>query len=232
MRKTSLTLLIAVMAMALGAAAMVWADAAPTTAPAADVGSDDNPVNISQLPDAITVDGDPAKWDKIKAIPAPFAKKDEGSVKLAWREDGLYGLLQVKDDKITADDTNPWSQDALELWLETDDAKAESMSDNSDQIALAPNPTAGPGKATVVVIGAINPDAIKAMWKTTDGGYALEFFIPVKELTPAKFVEGTKVGLHYSVDDKGKSIEQFFTDKDTDMGYKTPKSWGTIELAK
>jgi hypothetical protein len=161
MRKTSLFMLIvAAIALASSAAMTALADAPAN----ADLGSDNNPVMVPQLPDAITVDGDPAKWDKIKAIPAPFAKKDAGSVKLAWRDDGLYGLVQVKDDKITADGTNPWTADCLEIWLETDDAKADSMSDNSTQIALAPNPTAGPGKATVVVEGVVNPDVVKAMW--------------------------------------------------------------------
>jgi hypothetical protein len=229
MRKTSyLMFVVTAIALATSAAMTALADAPA----AADLGSDNNPVMVPPLPDAITVDGDPAKWDKIKAIPAPYAKKDAGSVKLAWRDDGLYGLVQVKDDKVTANDTNPWLADCLEIWLETDDAKADSMSDNSTQIALAPNPTAGPGKATVVIEGVVNPDVVKAMWKPTDGGYALEFFIPTKELTPAKMADGTKIGFHYSVDLKGKSIEQFFCEKDTDDSYKTPKNWGTIQLSK
>lgn len=199
----------------------------------AGVGNAKNPVMISQLPDKITIDGDAAKWANVKALPAPFAKKDAGMLKLAWREDGLYGCVQAKAAKVTTDEASPWAADALEIWLDKDFTRGDDMGDNSTQIALAPNATAGAGKAIVVVAqGSVNPDAIKAMWKPVDGGYVIEFFIPAKELAPAKVVEGSKIGFNYSVDEDGKPVEQFFCDKDTDDGYKTPKNWGAIQLAK
>jgi hypothetical protein len=196
-------------------------------------GSVKKPVAIAHFTDKVVVDGNADKWAAIKALPAPYSRKDAGMVKLAWREEGLYGYVQVPDDKVNADETNPWAADCIELWIEADFARADDMAGAACQLAIAPNPDSKEGKCYVVVAqGTISADAIKATWKKTDKGYALEFFIPATELKPAKFAEGTKIGLAYAVDDDGKAIEQFVADKDTDEGYKSPKTWGAIQFDK
>ncbi|HEY3322485.1 MAG TPA: sugar-binding protein [Planctomycetota bacterium] len=198
------------------------------------IGSVKKPVVIPKLADKISVDGDPADWAKIKALPAPFAKKDEGALKLAWADDGLYGCLQAKDAKIAVDEENPWSSDCIELFIDSDNGHKDEMTEKSFQIAIAPNPAKGAGKGIVVVPqGSAAPDKIESKWKPVEGGYVLEFFIPATQLklTPK---EGADIGFNYAIDDvDGKGVvEQFYSDKDTDDGYKTPKSWGAIKLGK
>ena len=224
MPKFSTTFSALLLAALLGTIAIAADEAAP-------VGSPKAPVAIPQLTEKITVDGDAAKWAKIKALPAPFAKKDAGSLKLAWSEDGLYGLAQIKDDKIVIDDTTPWSGDCLELFLETDAARAEELGTNGMQVCIAPKPGAA---ASIVVVpqGNANPDKITSVSKAIEGGYTLEFFIPAKLLKPAKMAPDTKMSFNYSVDNDGKSVEQFYSNKDVEDGYKTPKAWGMIQLAK
>ena len=73
---------------------------------------------------------------------------------------------------------------------------------------------------------------MKATWKPTKDGYVIQFFIPAAMLKPAALQAGTKIGLNFAVDDDGKPIEQFFSDKNTDDGFKTPKNWGMAILAK
>jgi hypothetical protein len=197
---------------------------------AKDIGSDANPAIVHALPDAITIDGDPAKWAGVAALPAPFSRKATGMLKLAWREDGIYGLLQAQDAKITVDAFNPWVRDCLELWLETDHARSYEMTDHAYQLVLAPNPDAGAGRAIVVPAnGHIVADKVHAVWKPQAGGYLIEFFVPATEI---KLVmkDGAKIGMNYSVDDKGVSIEEFFTDKDMDSGFCSPLRWGVITL--
>jgi hypothetical protein len=225
MSKSSPTWLALLLAVFAGSLALAADEAA------APVASEKAPVAIPQLADKITVDGDAAKWSKIKALPAPFAKKEAGSVKLAWAEDGLYGLATVKDDKIAIDDTTPWTGDCVEFFLETDAARAAELGTNGMQLVIAPNPKGG--KCTVVIAqGSVEPSAITAISKLVDGGYTIEFFIPAKALKPAKMAADTKISFNYAVDNDGKPVEQFFSDKDTDDGYKTPKNWGMIQLAK
>ncbi len=208
--------------------------AAIATAPAAaaEIGCDANPVVVPLLSAAFTIDADPAKWAAIPALPAPFSRKASGMLKLAWRPEGSCGLLQATDDHISVDAFTPWTRDCLELWLETDCARAYDMSAHSYQIALAPNPDAGPGRGVVVPAqGRLDKEKVQLAWKPSAGGYVLEFMIPTAELhIEAK--PGTKIGMNYSVDLKSLSIEEFFNDKDMDAGWGSPCRWGTIVLGR
>ena len=214
-------------ACALGSC--VWLSAALPGA-SADVGSDQHPVAISQLPDGVTVSADAAPWSAIAALPAPFSRKAAGSLKLAWRADGLYGLLQATDAQITADSAAPWGRDCLELWLETDCARSYDMTDHAFQIVLAPNPDAGAGRAIIVPAnGHIARDRIVATWKPVPGGYVLGFFLPAAQLGLA-MTPGAKIGMNYALDDKGVAVEEFYNDKDMEDGFRSPCRWGTIVL--
>jgi hypothetical protein len=43
---------------------------------------------------------------------------------------------------------------------------------------------------------------------------------------------GTKVGLHFALDDDGQAVEQFYCDKDFDQAYGRPMMWGVAVLAR
>lgn len=147
-------------------------------------------------------------------------------------DEGLYGCVQVKNSKIVVDANTPWTKDCLEVWLETDLSRDTQMGDQAFEIVFAPNPSAGAGKCIVTnPQGSFSTAALKAMWKPCDGGYQIEFFLPVNALK-VQLAEGLRLGFNYSVDEGGKAIEEFFSDKDIDDGYKTPNTWGVIELGK
>lgn len=195
------------------------------------LGASENPASIPSLPEKIKIDGDPAKWKAIPALPAPFSKQKAGVLKLAWREDGLYGCAQIKCADLVVDETSPWQNDCLELWLDISNNHGETM-DDAVQLALAPNPTIKGGTCIKVMPqGSWRLDVLEAAWSRTDTGYVLEFYIPVKAFN-GKLSEGAKIGFNYSVDEDGKAIEQYFSDKDTDGGYTTPARWGAIQLKK
>jgi hypothetical protein len=210
------------------AAVAVVAAAPSANAPAAKPAGVD--AVIPHATAKFTIDGDGGDWSAIPALPAPYSHKDTGSLKLAWREDGLYGYVEVADASIEVDEATPWSADTLELWLDPTGKRGPDM-DDSHQVAIAPNPLAGAGECVLVVSqGQIDANAVKRTWKARPGGYAIEFFIPAAELKPAKLEAGSKLGFSYSIDDDGKAIEQFVHDKDTDEGYHNPSTWGLIVL--
>jgi hypothetical protein len=203
----------------------------PQIWPVPAIGNESLPVAIPPAPEAFTIDGDFAKWANLKAIPSPFAKKDAGLLKLAWNQDGLFGCLQMQDASVSVNANQPWAGDCLELWMETDCARATDLHGRTFQLAIAPNPAGGAGPCVVAkASGSIDPKTVTSQWKKTDDGYRLEFFIPAKSLAPTRFAAGTKIGFNYSVDDNGKSVEQFFSNKDVDEGYRTPMTWGVIQL--
>ncbi len=195
-------------------------------------GSVESPVKVGQLA-SVTVDGDAAEWASQPYMPAPFSKKAKSSVKLAWNEEGLYGLVTVTDNELTVDTINPWTADAFELWLERDFARAPYDSRNAGQYVFVPGK--GDAKASVIVPwgGTYNSEKnIKVASKKTDTGYVLEFFIPKTEMAPAKLEAGTKIGMNFAVDNNGEPAEQFFADKNTNEAYRTPKEWGAIQLKR
>lgn len=205
----------------------------PKIWPVPALGNENLPAQIPPAPEAFKIDGDFAKWGAVKALPAPFAKKDAGRLKLAWNRGGLFGCLQTQDKEIVVKADGPWSGDCLELWMETDFARAADLHGHTFQLAVAPNPAGGEGPCVVMKgSGAIDPQTVASHWKKTSDGYELEFFIPAESLAPARFAPATKLGFNYSVDDNGKSVEQFFSDKDVDEGYRTPMTWGAIKLAE
>lgn len=187
----------------------------------------------AQVPRAaagFTIDGNDRDWQGIPAIPAPFSKKAAGMMRLAWRDDGLYGFVRVKDPSIETDERSPWKADTIELWIDPTGVRSDDM-DGSTQLLISPKPVDGPGPCAVMVSqGGMDANAVKTAWTRTPDGYAVEFYIPTSELAPAAWKAGAKLGFNYAIDLKGKAIEEFHQDKDTQQAYHTPSEWGLLVL--
>lgn len=213
-------------------AATAVAAAEPATAPAAaPLGSEQQPVLVHPAPASFAIDGNLAKWTAIAPLPAPFSRTAAGKLRLAWNAQGLFGCVQVPDSAITIDASSPWSKDCLELWLESDNARSYNMSPQSFQLVFAPDPHAGPGRAIALPASGTMPRAsLESHWQPITGGYAIEFLVPAAPLK-GTWAAGRRLGMNYSVDDKGIATEEFYTDKDMDSGFCSPCRWGTIELA-
>jgi hypothetical protein len=230
----------------------------PAPAPAVmGAGTVADPVQVPYAAGPMKIDGSPADWAMVGFMPEPFMKPKAAaskpapsskpvaaavaaaiapasSVKMCWNENGLYGLALVKDKSIKTDSVDPWKGDAVELFIEKDGAHSGEFSDRSVQYVFSPTPEMGEGRCDIKVPQGDKANAGKILctWKKTTDGYAMEFMIPAAVLAPAKMVAGTKIGLNYAISDDGKAVEQFFSDKNADDGYKTPSSWGTIILKK
>jgi len=218
------------------------------------LGSPKNPVAVPKAGE-IKVDAKLTDWAKIKAMPMPFMKTKAGPMKLAWNETGLYGCLQVKDEKIVTDPASPWKGDCLEFWIEKDAAYAFDMGVNASQIIFVPDPESKTGDCLVIVAqgtdeGKDGKAGIVAKWAKTADGYIVEFLLPAKMLVlpkkpateekpdptkepePVKLVAETKLGLNFAHNDGGEAKAQFYCDKNTDEAFQTPKLWGTVILEK
>ncbi|MBI5724679.1 MAG: hypothetical protein HZA50_12020, partial [Planctomycetes bacterium] len=185
----------------------------------------------------VKLDGDLAEWQKIPSMPLPFMNKTESSVRLAWREDGVYGAVQAKDDNVRADERNPWIGDCLELWIDKDCSRVADRDkpNKAAQYVFAPssNGTGGNGVTAIGWGSEIDTkDNLQCAWKKTSDGYSLEFFIPARVLEPAKMQVGAMMGLNFALDNNGKAMEQFFRDKDVENAYRRPALWGVVELAE
>lgn len=189
-------------------------------------------VGVPMAKNEIKLDGDPADWKDIPAMPLPFMKKDSSGVKLCWREDGLYGLVVAKDQSISVSAKTPWTGDCFELFIEKDAAgRGERTAGLAGQWIFAPSPTGEDGAGLVnVAFGSEKASKFACQWKKTADGYALEFFIPAELLKPATMAAGTKLGCNFGLSDGGKPVELFYADKNANDGWNVPATWGLIEL--
>ena len=198
-------------------------------------GSVENPVAVRPAPRALALDGRLADWRGVAPLPAPYEDEPSGSLRLAWQAGGLHGALAVKDARIGVRPDAPWAGDALELFLERDAAGAGAITPAAVQIILTPaaDPSAGDGPRSCGVWCSREGDPAgaraEAVWRPTADGYVMEFHIPAEGLAPAKAEPRAMIGFHYSWNDDGRPVEQFFCDKDSG-GFRTPARWGRIRL--
>lgn len=193
------------------------------------------PVDIVASEQPIKVDGDPGDWEGIASMPLPFTRADRSSFKLCWHENGLYGLVVAKDAAIGVDPEAPWEGDSVEIFVEKDAARSLSMTEACAQYIFSPNPDARTGKGHVLIAYGSDRDKqadIQCMWKPIASGYALEFNIPATALTPAQMKAGTELGMNMALNDGGKPVEQFYSDKNVALGWQKPSTWGTVTLGE
>ncbi|MCK4874131.1 MAG: metallophosphoesterase [Phycisphaerales bacterium] len=185
---------------------------------------------------AITVDGRLDDWRGIDPMPLPFMGRKRGSLRLAWREDGLYGAADVTNEALLVHASEPWTGDCIELFIEMDFARRPGYHTNVAQYIFTPTTDGEGGTGLVTAFGRHRRNAarigVRCAWTPTEHGYLLEFVLPAEALRPATLTPGQKIGLNFTVCDDGQPIEQFYSDKSERDGYRKPITWGAIELAR
>jgi beta-lactamase regulating signal transducer with metallopeptidase domain len=190
------------------------------------------PVPYSDAP--IVLDGDLRDWAGIAPVPLPFMGGKAGSVRLCWREEGLYVAVAATDAQVRADADLPWTADCLELFIDRTFERASWQGSHAVQYALSPmpGPAGEPGVVSAVVAwGSARGSAeIAGAWRPTQDGYEMEALIPAAALDPAPMRRGTVMGLNFALDNEGRAVEQFYCDKDTDSAYARPALWGALQF--
>jgi len=189
----------------------------------------------------ITLDGDLREWAKVKSMPLPYQGSRTGSVKLCWRETGIYGAVAARDAKVAVNPERPHSADAFVLFIET---TAAGRSDWQDAYMLQffPAPDSGPGGAhirpmgkgiseTATVVARHEKTGVECSWAPTAQGYVLEFFLPAALLRPAQMQAGTEMRMNFVLLNDGQEIEIHSAPLAERASY-LPKAWGIVELAR
>lgn len=194
------------------------------------------PVPIPQL-GAVTLDGDLGEWRGVASMPLPVEGKASSSVQIGWRPEGLYGAVDVTDDSLVVDERAPWVGDGFELWIEKDQKRAldRTHTPHAAQFVFGPPASGKDGTALAYVVygdGGTGAGAIASAWKRTAVGYRLEWFIPAAVLAPMPLRAGSRLGLHFALNDDGQPIEQFQVTRATTGFYRRPIVWGVVKLQR
>jgi hypothetical protein len=232
-------------------------------------------------------------WDAVEGLPLPSLGGRQGSLKLSWTKDGLYGALSARTGAIEVNAEKPWEGDCLELSFETDgarrlsiprepkagkivlyprgDSRGEGVSPSRAEgilpsvVSSSPSSSAAAAafskKATeeeteeargqdargtrgqdvrdtqgpvgvAVPAGELFKDKlVTALWRKTDAGYDLEFFIPAAALAPVAFEPGGTMGFDYVLRKGGRAVEQFIDAARVANTSLCPFFWGKLRLA-
>jgi len=182
----------------------------------------------------MAVDGDLSDWKGVEPLPNPFHGEPTGPFRFCWTEQGLYGAVEVADDNIRVNPQAPWQADGVELFVDKGYERALRTDSRTGQYGISPAPERGPGPAYFMIAHGVNrgkSTEIACAWQPTEDGYTLEFFLPAAVLDPAAMKEGTVIGLNVVLNNDGRAVRQFYSDKGND-GWRTPLRWGAIRLAR
>lgn len=191
------------------------------------------PVGIPRGPDRLFVDGAPDDWDGIPAVACPYNGGKPGSVKLCWREDGLYGMAVVEDDSVTGDPELPYRADGLTLFLDRAGARRLSKRPEAMEICMGPAPSRGYGPGNVwIAYGGGNREArrIRTSWRPTQAGWNFEFMVPADVLEPARLEPGAVLNLNFVLDDDGEHVQSFYSNPSEKESWRSPVRWGAVLL--
>ncbi len=197
------------------------------------VSREPEPASLAYALEPIMVDGDLGEWGNIDPMPRPFQGAEASSVRLAWRQEGLYGAVRARDERIAVNSAEPWKGDSFELFLDKAYSRSNFQGKDAAQYVFAPEGEPGAALNMIAWGGSTDEAAqLKCAWRRTGNGYALEFLIPVNILRPAKMEVGTRMGLNFALNDDGEPVEQFYADKQANESYYRPVTWGAVVLTR
>jgi hypothetical protein len=192
-----------------------------------------DPVSLPRADHPIEVDGELCDWQDVPALPRPHHGRTPGAVKLAWREDGLYGAVHATSGPPRPGTEQGIGLDSLELWVDKALDRTPMMTAQTSQYVFSPAAEAGAGQARVAAGGDVyRSDSLSCAWRPTQKGYDLEFHVPAELLEPAAMEAGQQLGLNFTLNVAGEPAEHFFVHKETDGSWCTPVTWGIVRLAR
>jgi hypothetical protein len=150
------------------------------------------------------------------------------SFRALWDQDNLYVLVEVTDDDLVNDSDEFYQDDAVEIFIDADNAKADSYGQNDYQYHFGWDRSApAMGEARHAKVA-----GVEYAFATTDAGYRAEIKLPWSTLGTQPKV-GAAIGLevHVNDDDNGGDRDsKLMWMGDQDNAWERPASFGTAEL--
>jgi len=197
--------------------------------------------DIHRLDGPIVVDGDLTEWGEIEPIQWTHGGLGASAFRLCWREDGLYGAVRSVDKAIEPNQEQPWLNDGVEVFIETDCARSPNHTERSFQLAFWPATDLGPGPCHLSfwrpltdegsqATGRDEATGVSGAWRPTGGGYVIEFRVPPALLAPAVLEPGTELGFSLALRNGDSTQDAAFAGVWSGDTHLSPALWGTIRL--
>jgi len=167
---------------------------------------------------------------------APSSPSDcSGTWRALWNSEGLYVLVDVKDDALTSDSgggNNKWNDDSVEIYVDGDNSKATSPGTDDHQYTfwwgneVWEEPSALHNGAPSLV-------GVDYAVVTTDEGYLLEVKLPWMSIMGAAPTPGQQIGFDVWINDdddggdRDSQVSWYSTDGN---GWQDPSVWAVAVL--
>ena len=194
-------------------------------------------ITIKQAPVAPVIDGvADAAWsvaDKIKltnVLYSPVSSPNDLSAnfKTMWDQNNLYLFVDVTDDVLKNDASNPWDNDSVEVYIDATNSKAASYGPTDYQYIFVWDKTS----PKIYEQKQNRTEGVQYAMVTMNTGYRLEIKFPWSTLG-TKPRTGTKIGLDVQVNDNdtGQKRDKKITWHATqDNAWENPQSFGNAQL--
>ena len=147
-----------------------------------------------------------------------------GKAKVLWDDKNLYVLVEVGDTLLNKDNTNPWEQDSVEVFIDENNGKTTSYEDDDGQYRVNYENEKSFNPASIA-------EGFESATKVTGTNYTVEMKIPFKKVTP---VNNSIIGFDVQINDANASKVRVGTanwNDTTGAGYQDTSSYGEIKLA-
>ena len=171
---------------------------------------------------------DSREWDRADPVDLTIrlGAKADASMRLLWDEEALYVYATVKDSVINTASGNEWEQDSIEVFIDENNAKAESYEEDDKQYRVScENKTSFNGTKCTA-------DNMESYARLTDDGYEV---IAAFKWTDIKPEPGQKIGLELQINDadnSGSRIGTLSWYDENGTGYMNPSVFGTVTLGE
>jgi serine/threonine protein kinase len=197
---------------------------------------------IQHVDAPIVVDGSLAEWGSIEPIQWTHGGLGASEFRLCWRDDGLYGAVRSVDSTVEPNYQQPWLNDGLEVFIESDFARSTDHTAKSFQLGFWPATDLGPGPCHISfwrpltnegsqATGQDGVTGVSAAWRPTEDGYSIEFCIPPGMLEPAVLEPGAQLGFALALRNGESTEYAAFARAWSGDTHLSPALWGAVSLA-
>lgn len=186
-------------------------------------------VNAKKRTGTLTIDGNPneSSWEFTNNITKTIIGSPNNTSKFAvqWDEQYLYVAVTVVDAAKRNDSSNPWEDDAVELFIDADNNGGTSYGNNDRQFMKEWNSSSLYEKNN-------RTSNVSHGWVNTSNGYAVEFRVPWSSIGISNPSAGFTIGFDVAVDDDdngGNRESQHMWAGDND-NWQYPRNFGDLVL--
>jgi hypothetical protein len=141
-----------------------------------------------------------------------------------WDNTNLYIGARILDANLNSDSSDPWEDDAVEVYIDANNNKLTTYDGLDNQIIKNYN------KSTVFTKLAIA--GLQHGWAAVSGGYTIELAVPWSQLGIAAPAQGTTIGfdIGYDDDDNGGTRDGQAVWNGTINNYQNTSGFGSLVL--